>query len=732
LPSKAERLSTFAERFLENSNRGKIMEAIAKNQITRRQFIELGAGLLISISAVDAFGQAGESGVVPGAGRGRGGARGGIGGPGARTISARLHIGADNTITVMTGKVECGQGARATIAQAAAEELSADPDSIHLIMADTELSPDDGPTYGSATAPRTIPQVRNGAAAARDILIGLACKKWGVPAAEVRTEFGKIVHPTTLREATFGELVGADSDKTFAGAVPQGVQVSAVANWKILGTSYFRPDRADLVTGAHHYPSDMIGRETLFGKVLRPPSYNAKLRDIDLTAARKLPGVKAVTRLGDFVGVAADTTHQARAAIDVLAKSAVWDETPQISSKQLFDSLKENARNIPINPYADDLKNAAKKLSQTYHVAYVQHCPMEPRTAVAEWKGPQLTVWTGTQNPWGVKQELQTAFSLGPPAVHVIVPDFGGGFGGKHKGDVSIEAARIAKAAGKPVWLRYTREEEFSWAYFRPSALIQAEAGIDDAGKLASWFYLNINSGNAAVNTPYAVEKNQSQFVPSHGPLSEGSYRGLAATANNFGRECFMDELAELSGLDPLSFRLANITDERLKAVLERAAEKFDFANRWKKKDANIGVGIACGTEKGSYLATCVEIAIDRAAGEIKVRKVCQAYECGKILNPGGLMQQVQGAIVMGLGPALREQIEFENGRITNGNFSDYKVPRFADVPEMDIQLIDRPDLDPAGAGETPIMGIAPAIANAVFHATGIRMREMPIKLAKT
>jgi len=293
-----------------------------------------------------------------------------------------------------------------------------------------------------------------------------------------------------------------------------------------------------------------------------------------------------------------------------------------------------------------------------------------------------------------------------------------------------VEAARLSKAAGKPVSLRWTREEEFTWAYFRPAGVILTEASLDDKGALTSWYFININSGGSAVETPYRAGKNKSQYVNSNPPLRHGSYRALASTANNFARESFMDELAAAARTDPLEFRLAHLDNpSRLKAVLEKAASEFKWKERVGKKSANTGVGLSCGTEKGSYVAACVEVEID-SSKNISVRRVCQAFECGAILNPDNLLKQVQGAIIMGLGPALREEMRFENGQIQNASFRKYQVPRFDDVPELDIHLLDRPDLSSSGAGETPIIAVAPAIANAVFHATGQRIRSMPIRLA--
>ena len=231
------------------------------------------------------------------------------------------------------------------------------------------------------------------------------------------------------------------------------------------------------------------------------------------------------------------------------------------------------------------------------------------------------------------------------------------------------------------------------------------------------------------MDTPYAIEKAHCRFVRSKPPLRHGSYRGLAATANNFAREVLMDELAAAANADPLDFRLAHLENPRLRAVLVKAAEAFNWRKIVKLQDASLGVGLACGTEKGSYVAACAEVEIDRAQKTIKVRRVCEAFEAGAVVNPENLRFQIQGAILMGLGAALREEIQFANGKILNASFGKYRVPRFDDVPDLDIQLVDRPDLPSAGAGETPIIAIAPAIANAVFRATGKNVRALPIRL---
>jgi isoquinoline 1-oxidoreductase len=481
------------------------------------------------------------------------------------------------------------------------------------------------------------------------------------------------------------------------------------------------------VTGGHQYPSDITRDGMLYGKVLRPPSYGAKLVSVDLSAAKELKGVVAFQD-EQFVGIAAATNFSAERALEAIAKTAKWETSAHPSSAEFSGYLKQHA-SVPPNPFEDEVAKAKQSLRQEYDVAYVQHAPLEPRAAVAEWNDGKLTVWAATQNPFGHRSELVRAFHLNDEQARVIVPDFGAGFGGKHTGEASVEAARLAKTAGKPVSLRWTREEEFTWAYFRPAAVIQAEASLDASGSLTSWHFININSGPSAVETPYRIEKHHSKFVSSAPPLRHGSYRALAATANNFAREGFMDELAAAAKIDPLDFRLAHLENARLRAVLEAAAKRFDWKKRVAQRKPNTGVGLACGTEKGSYVATCAQIEVDREKNKIAVQHVCQVFECGVILNPDNLLNQVQGAIIMGLGPALREEMQFENGKILNPSFGKYRVPRFDDVPELDIHLLNRPDLPSAGAGETPIIGIAPAIANAVFHAAGTRIRSMPIRL---
>jgi isoquinoline 1-oxidoreductase len=652
-------------------------------------------------------------------------------------LSARIQVGEDGLVTVFSSKVEVGQGSRTQLTQAAAEELSLPLDRVRLVLADTDRVPDDGGTFGSRTTFYTVPPVRQAAAAAREILKDAARKRWELPAgASLELEKGEIVERTTGRRCSFGELAAmVDVGTSFASSVPADIDLVPVSEWQVLGREAWKPASRDVVTGSHRYPSDIVRDGMLYGSVLRPPSFGARLLDVDRTAGEIAPGV-VVVRDGDFVGCAARTSYDARQAVASLARTARWSETPGPSTRDLFRYLKENVDTTsearPSWSREIGAAGTAKQsLEASYEIAYIQHAPMEPRAAVAEWSEGGLTVWTGTQRPHGVMEELERAFELEKGKVRVLVPDTGGGFGGKHSGEAAVEAARLARAAGRPVSLRYRREEEFTWAYFRPAALIETRAGLDEKGAINAWSFTCYNAGTAGLESPYDLPALAEKYVPCRAPLRQGSYRALAATANHFARESFMDELAHMASRDPLEFRLAHLKDDRLRDVLVRAAERFRFgelSSEIRARNGERGVGIAGGTEKGSYVAACVAVRIDRSRGKIVLERIVEAYECGAIQNPVNLRAQVEGGIIMGIGGALKEEIRFENGRILNPRFSMYQVPRTRDLVPMEVVLVDRPDLPSVGAGETPIIALAPAIANAVFHATGIRIRTMPIR----
>jgi isoquinoline 1-oxidoreductase len=539
---------------------------------------------------------------------------------------------------------------------------------------------------------------------------------------------GAVINKETKESYEYGKLTkGRKLTKDVADDSP----TSSPENWTIAGHSTPKVDGHLFVTGKHQYASDVRLPGMLYGKILRPTSWRATLAAVNTSAAEAMPGV-IVVHDGDFVGVAAPSESLAERALAAI--KAQWNPGSTASAKDLFEELKRpgrgeggggrEARGQASGSIERGRADADIRLEATYTIAYIAHAPLEPRSAVAQWDGGKLTVWTGTQRPFGVRGELVEAFRLPDAAVRVIVPDTGAGYGGKHSGEAAVEAARLARAAGKPVKLVWTREEEFTWAYFRPAGVIEITSGIRRDGTLTAWEFHNYNSGGSGIHSLYEVPNQRAEFHQSSSSLRQGSYRALASTANHFARESHMDELAHAARLDPLEFRLKNLKDPRLRAVLEAAASAFGWG---RKTGADRGIGIGAGAEKGSYVATCAEVAVDKSSGRVQVLRAVTAFECGAVINPDHLKNQVEGAMVMGLGGALFEAIEFEDGRITNPRFSRYRVPRFRDTPEIDVVLLDRKDLPPAGAGETPIVGIAPAIGNAIFDATGVRLRSLPL-----
>jgi len=641
-------------------------------------------------------------------------------------ISAWLHIGEDGTVTAFSGKAEMGQNIRTSMAQNVADELRVPFESVRMVMGDTALTPFDAGTFGSRTTPTMTPQLRRVASAARDLLVEVAAKEWNVAPERLKAANAKVTDPASGRSLTYAALARG---KTLAQNLPAEDPVTPPPDWTIAGKPVPKVDARDFVTGRHQYTPDLRPDGMLYGKILRPPSFGAALVVYDDRAAKSLPGV-VIVRDGNFVGAAAPTEREARNALSAIR--AQWKEDPpKTSSREIFSYLKNNA-----DPKVDDrhrtqrgsvedaLTGAAHRLDAAYTVAYIAHAPLEPRAAVAEWREGKLTVWTGSQRPFGVRGELADIFHIPESNVRVIIPDTGSAYGGKHTGDAAIEAARLARAAGRPVKVVWTREEEFTWAYFRPAGVIEVRSAINSDGKLVAWDFHNYHSGSSGIETPYAVPNARTEYHAVPLVLRSGSYRGLAATANHFARETHMDALAHAAKMDPLEFRMKNLDDARLRAVLEAAAKKFAWPRATKEGQ---GFGIAAGNEKGSYVATCAEIAVDKNSGAVRVVHLVTAFECGAIVNPDGLRNQVVGANIQGLGGALFEAIEFENGRITNPRFSRYRVPRFRDVPEIEAVLLDRKDIAPAGAGETPIMAVAPAIGNAIFNATGTRLNALPL-----
>jgi isoquinoline 1-oxidoreductase len=624
------------------------------------------------------------------------------------TSGAWIHVGADGTVTAFTGKVDGGQDNRTGLSVVVAEALGVPLGAVRLVMGDTDVCPHDAGTFGSRSTPDAGTELRAVATAARASLDRLA------------TERG------IAKDAPTGEGVMGLKRVDIA---PRGGLPSRPAR-QALGSPTPRVTGPAIVTGAKRFPSDVVRPGMLHGQVLRPPSAAATLRQVDLTAVAS-PEVTVVHE-GSFVGVVAASPGTARRA---LARATVtWNPPGGPAEADLEAHLRAN----PIEDQGWEggvheeqgdvdaaLAAAQVSVTATYRTAFIAHVPMETRSAVAEWDTDgRLTIWTATQVPFGVREQVASALGIPEASVRVIVPDFGGGFGGRHAGEVAIEAARLARAAHAPVKVRWSREDEFRGGYLRPAAVIDVRAGAARDGQLVAWEMRNTNSGQFGLAGPYAVPNQRLDYQAADSPLRQGSYRALAATANHFARESAMDELARALEIDPLELRLSHVEDERLAAAFRAVADRIE----WRRaRPAGVGLGIAGGVEKDSRVATAVELRVAEDQ-RIVLERIVTAFDCGAIVNPEGLMNQVQGATVMGLGGALFEAVHFDvGGVLRNASLTDYRVPRISDIPPIEVILLDRPDEPSAGAGETPIVAVAPAIANAIFDATGIRLRDLPL-----
>ena len=614
--------------------------------------------------------------------------------PATRTLGARLHFAPDGTVTLLTGKVDIGQGSRTLLTQCVAEELRIDPAKVRLIMGDTALVPDDGGTFASLTTPMTVPIVRQAAAAAREMLRNM------------------------------------EPAKAMLAQLPVNVELTDPGSWMILGKPLKNVNGRSIVTGSLHYSSDVKVPGMLAGKIVRADAHQAELLSYDASAAETIPGVQ-VFRDGNLLGVTApDEMAASKAAALIRAK---WTAKELGDSREVFETFKKmstppvtnfKVRYPPLfekGSVAGGLASAAIKHAAIYKLPYISHVPIEPRSAIAIWDEKGLTVHSGSQVPFGVRKQLAEAFSIGEQEVRVIVPATGSGFGAKHGPEVALEAARLAKSAGKPVRVAWTREEEFQAGYYRPAALIEVRSGMDAAGRIAAWDFHNYNSGPSSLAVPYAIPNFWCGFHRSPSPLRQGPYRSLAAVANTFAREMHVGELAAIAKKDPVEFRLRQLENPRMKEVIERAAAAFGWG---KSRSA---VGMSCNLEKDAHIALFTEI--DIAKSGVRVRRMTIAFDCGAVLNPEGLRNQIEGALIMGIGGALFEEVTYDRRAVRNRSLSDYRVPRFADAPEIEVILVDRREVTPAGAGESPITVAAPAIGAAIFQATGKWIRSLPMRV---
>ncbi|MGO9761558.1 MAG: molybdopterin cofactor-binding domain-containing protein [Solirubrobacteraceae bacterium] len=653
-------------------------------------------------------------------------------GPGSESGGAWLHVGADGVITAFTGKINMGEDNRTALSMLVAEELRVPLADVRLAMGDTDLCPSDPGTFGSRSLPDAGEDLATIAAAARELLVELAAGRLSgttgaSEAAEKLEARDGAVHGSG-EALPYGELVrGLRRVASAAGGTPG----TAPAGRRLEGRPTLPAQGLALVTGTHRFPSDVSRPGMLHGLILRAPAYGAVLKSVDLARAREVAGVTAVHE-GELVAVAGaerETAARALAAID-----ADWSCARQPDESELVAHLRSHPAEAlgwqgPVEERSGEVERALAaadvRLEATYTTAYVAHATLETRVALAEWEGERLTVWTGTQQPFFVRYELAAALGVAEEQVRVIVPDFGGGFGSKHTEAEAVAAARLARAAGAPVRVALTREEEFRHTFVRPAAVVDVRSGARRDGTICAWEFRDLNAGSPGLWPPYGIADTHLAFQPADSPLPQGAYRALASTANNFARESHVDEIAHALGRDPFELRLQNVADDRLAEVLRAAAERVQWARTRSQAQEGYGLGIAGGIEKEGRVATCAHVLVE--GGRLEILRIVTAYDCGAIVNPANVESQIEGALVMGLGGALFESVHFTDGRITNASLRDYRVPRFSDVPSIELVLVDRPEIPSAGAGETPIIAIAPAIANAVFDACGVRIRSLPL-----
>ncbi len=646
-------------------------------------------------------------------------------------LSTRFHINSLNIVTLLTGKVELGQGVRTLLLRAAAEELHLPQESVTAVMGDTLLVPDDGGTWASLTTPQTVPAVRRAAAALREVLLDTAAAHWKVERSAIRLESGACI--SGANRIGYGQLAEL---RVAVKEIPAGAPLTAPAEWKLLGKPAGQALGLQAVTGALRFTADIPAEGMLHGAVVRPAAHTAKLLGADTAALSKLPGIRVI-RDGDFLAVTAPDAASARRA--AAAANAQWQETPLPVFETMLEAFRREAKPpVPPRPgtrypalvtrgdVAAALEGAPRKLEATYSVRPISHVPMEPRSAIAEWTKVDgedfLTVRGGSQAPFVVRMELAEAFRLPPERVRVIALDCGGGFGSKQRGEVFLEAARMARGAGKPVRLVWSREEELTVSYSRPAGVLDVKSGFDAKGRLLAWEFHNYNSGASGLPTPYDAQASWCGFHAAPAVLRQGSYRSLAAAANTFARESHMEEIAGSLDLDPVEVRLRNITDARLREVIERAASLGNWSARKGR-----AIGLAANLEKDARLALCVEAEVNPAKRIAKLIRAVMVFDPGAVLNPDHLKNQIEGAIMQGIGGALFEEIRWEGAQFISRRLSSYRVPRFSDAPKIEVHLIDRRDVEPAGCGESPITVVAPAIASAIFNATGKRLRSLPL-----
>ncbi|MGD8318917.1 MAG: molybdopterin-dependent oxidoreductase [Gemmatimonadota bacterium] len=651
-------------------------------------------------------------------------------------FNAYLRIGEDGRISLFTGKIEMGQGIFTSLPQMLAEELDVPLDRVDPVMGDTRLCPWDMGTFGSMSTRFFGPPMRKAAAEARQVLKELAAERLGVPVDRLGTRDGTVYDTRDPATAvTYADLAaGKRIQREVKGEAP----LDDRADYTVCGVATTRQDAVAKVTGRAKYSADVHLPDMVYARLVRPPAHGSELVDVDTRGAEGLDGVTVVSQ-GDLVAVLHATPDGAERALAEI--DARWKEPESgPGNSTIFSYLEANVPEARVVTEKGDLTagrgRAAKTVESTYYAQYIAHAPMEPHAAVATMEGDEVTVWASTQNPFTLQNEVADALEIPADRVRILTPFVGGGFGGKTANQQAVEAARLAKLSGRSVQVMWTRREEFFYDTFRPATIVKASSGIDERGRITFWDYANMHGGNRGAAPVYDLPNHRVTSAggwggegPRYHPLAVGAWRGPGANVNHFAMESQIDAMAVAAGMDPVSFRMANLTDERMKRVLRAAADRF--GHDWKTAPSGDGVGVALGTDAGTYVATMAKVRVDRERGTVVVDRIVCVQDMGEIINPEGARIQMEGGLTQGLGYTLAEEIHFDKGVIMEQNFDAYAVPRFSWLPEIETVLLETPELGPQGGGEPAITTTGAVVANAVHDAIGVRVYELPMTAAR-
>lgn len=653
-----------------------------------------------------------------------------------KDFNAFLRIGEDGRVTCLTGKIEMGQGPITSLPQMLADELDVTYESVDIVMGDTDLCPWDMGTWGSLTTRAFGPLLRAAGAEARAVLVELGSEALGVPVSRLRTRDGEVFDSKSpKRRISYAALAKGKPITRHLTVEPTPKKVS---EFRIMGKPKLRRDSLDKVTGRAKYAGDVRLPGMLYASLLRPPAHGAKLTKLDTSGARSMPGVRVV-EVGDLVAVLhelPDMAQEARRRIRADFTSPKTDVSDDNIHAYLRTVAPRGGASSERGNLAKGRKLAKHVVELTYLDSYVAHAPMETHAALATIENGKCTVWASTQNPFGARDTIAQAIGLRPEAVRVITPFVGGGFGGKTTNAQAVEAALLAKAAGQPVQVMRTREEEFFYDTFRPAAVVDIRSGIDESGRVTFWDYDVLFAGQRGAEHFYDVPHQRTVARPP-GPRADrgthffatGAWRAPGNSTNTFARESQIDEMAAAAGADPVEFRLKHLSDRRMIRVLKAAAKRFGW--RPGVSPTKRGQGVACGIDAGTYVCAMAEVAVDEQTGRVDVRRVVCAQDMGLVVNPQGATIQMEGCITMGLGYTLSEEIHFRGGDILDTNFDRYEIPRFSSLPEIDTLIVEADDLPPQGGGEPAIVVMGGVIANAIHDATGARVLHMPMTPAR-